>query len=133
MTSLILYKFDKITVKKGKVMIKKSMVIIMILLATNLNAQEKKWYQHGELYKYKMNKWHNSSLLEKLSFSANFITLKSPKVIEDTKTYGDMKMEILKLYSTNLSICIDQANDESMKDFKILDTAQSCLMFLKWD
>ncbi len=114
-------------------MLKKSILIIFLLITTNSIADDKQWYQHGELYKYNMDKWHNSSLLEKLSFSANYITLKSPKVIAITKQYGDMKMEILKLYSTNLSICIDEANIDSMKDIQILATAQSCIIFMKWN
>jgi hypothetical protein len=115
-------------------MVKKFIIFIALLFATtNINAVEKQWYQHGELYKHTMMEWKKSNLLEKLSFSANYISTYCPNIIKSTKQAGDFQLEMLKLYSTNLSICIDESYVEDLKTWKILDNAAVCKNMMNYN
>ncbi len=112
---------------------KKICFILMLIFAINSFAQEKTWYQHGELYKYTMKEWKKSRLLEKLSFSANFITNFCPKITKDIKKTGDNSLELLKLYSTNLSICIDESYSKNTQNFDIIKIAENCKINMNWN
>lgn len=112
-------------------------LLLSIFILTSLSyAQDKEWHEHTGLYQYKMDRWGTSRILEKLSFSANFITSFLPtttKIISNSEN----NMQLLKFYSLNLSICIDEINHqkeskEVMKNSNIIDIAKFCTDTMKW-
>jgi len=112
-------------------------IIAILILSSNSYAKTKEWHEHTGLYQYKMDRWNTSRLLEKLSFSANFITSFLPNTTKIISN-ADNNMELLKYYSVNLSICIDEINHkkdtkEIMQNSNIIDIAKFCTDSMKWN
>lgn len=107
-------------------------VIISMVMALALGVMPSKasqWYEDGNLHKSKLIDWNNSSHLNKLATSSDFIA----KSVSQTRAYSLMANDgyLMKRKAEELVTCINNFVQPSLYSEKVSVAAAMCLLNMK--
>jgi hypothetical protein len=104
-------------------------ILFLLITLSIISCKEKmpkpanQWYQGGTLHKSKIIEWKAATDKNKLATCGDFCA----------RLYQNHSLEEIKIFATNLKICIDEAikGHNASDNFKVSEVASMCLILLE--